>query len=86
LPYGVTTQSKDSDSLRDDMSKTEPDLVRKKVKKNKRETLLQTEEAAKEYLFKTKDIWDRLYSVIGFKCHIYQWKCYFRYSMVTIVT
>ena len=60
LPHGVATQSKDSDSLKDDVPKIEPDLLRKKSKKSKRENLLQSEDAAKEYLFKTKEIWDKL--------------------------
>ena len=44
------------------------------------------EEQARLYLFENKISWEQLASVIGTKCQIYQWKYYFRYSMLTIVT
>lgn len=48
--------------------------------------IFKTQEEAKQYLLQNKSLWERLVTMISLKTDFYQWKCYFRYRKITILT
>ena len=43
-------------------------------------------EDARRVMADNKGVWERLARQIGSRAQIYQWRCYFRYAMLTILT
>ena len=48
--------------------------------------MLQTEEEARAYLVEKRHVFQQLSQMMSYTSRIFQWKCYFRYNTVTIVT
>ena len=60
---------------------------KKKQKKNKEsQNKLMTIPDARKFMVEHKGVWDKLVRLIGSRFQIYQWRCYFRYAMLTILT
>ena len=53
---------------------------KKQDKKDKESVKLTPVQEARNYLNDHRGVWEKLANTIGSRCHIYQWKCYFRYT------
>ena len=60
--------------------------MKKKGKRAKDTDHKNPEEGARKLLLDNKYLWEKLSKRLGSNAHYYQWKCYFRYAMFTIMT